>query len=133
MEKITRIIFLYWAPVVAWMAIIFFLSGRQSVMVSTEYLLNFLFFKTLHLIEYAALFVLLVRATGSYPNAFIVTVLYAISDEIHQQFVPTREGKVRDVIIDAAGAGLIWYYLVKLLPKAPEKLKTWARRWDIPS
>lgn len=36
--------------------------------------------------------------------AFIFTVLYAASDEIHQLFVPGREGKVTDVLIDSAGA-----------------------------
>ena len=41
-------------------------------------------------------------------------VLYAVSDEIHQLFVPGRGGQVKDVIIDSAGAGAssIIYLLV---------------------
>ena len=35
--------------------------------------------------------------------AEVIGVLYAISDEIHQVFVPGRSGEVRDVCIDAAG------------------------------
>lgn len=38
--------------------------------------------------------------------ALLATTLYAGSDEIHQLFVPTREGRVEDVVIDAAGGAL---------------------------
>lgn len=31
---------------------------------------------------------------------------YAISDEVHQLFVPGRGRQVKDVIIDSAGAGV---------------------------
>ena len=33
-------------------------------------------------------------------------VLFAVTDEIHQSFVPSREGRVLDVLIDASGAML---------------------------
>lgn len=36
--------------------------------------------------------------------ALIVCVLYAITDEFHQLFVPGRGAQVRDVIIDGVGA-----------------------------
>lgn len=36
--------------------------------------------------------------------ALLICVLYAISDEVHQLFVPGRGGQVKDVIIDSAGA-----------------------------
>lgn len=44
----------------------------------------------------------------------IICVLYAISDEIHQLFIPGRSGEVRDVIIDSAGAttGILCYMIV---------------------
>ena len=47
--------------------------------------------------------------------AFIICVLYAISDEVHQLFVPGRSGEVRDVIIDSAGAGvgIFMYHVLK--------------------
>ncbi len=32
-------------------------------------------------------------------------VLFAVTDEIHQSFVPGREATVRDVVIDAFGSG----------------------------
>jgi VanZ family protein len=36
--------------------------------------------------------------------AFIISVLYSISDEFHQLFVPGRGGQIKDVFIDSAGA-----------------------------
>ncbi|WP_078378821.1 VanZ family protein [Sutcliffiella halmapala] len=33
-----------------------------------------------------------------------ICILYAITDEIHQLFVPGRSGEIRDVLIDSAGA-----------------------------
>jgi VanZ family protein len=36
--------------------------------------------------------------------ALLICVLYAISDEIHQQFVPGRGPGIKDVFIDSAGA-----------------------------
>jgi VanZ family protein len=59
----------------------------------------------------------------------VLAVLYAISDEVHQSFVPTREGTLRDVIIDAIGALLAWTALTQLLHTLPAKLKKWAANW----
>lgn len=132
----------YWLPVFLWMGIIFFLSSRHSVSVSEEYFINFLFFKSLHLIEYAVLYTLMLRAAyrnsserqkkSAYLRAYIITVLYAATDELHQAFVPSRTPKPRDVIIDAIGAGIVWYYLSVQLPRAPKLLKHWARRLAVP-
>ena len=36
--------------------------------------------------------------------SLLVCVLYAISDEVHQLFVPGRGAQVKDVLIDSAGA-----------------------------
>ncbi|GAA4069041.1 hypothetical protein GCM10022410_13710 [Amphibacillus indicireducens] len=33
-----------------------------------------------------------------------ICVLFAISDEVHQLFVPGRAGQVMDVVIDTTGA-----------------------------
>lgn len=127
--------FSFWIPVVVWMAIIFFLSSRERILVSEQQTLNFIIFKTLHVIEYFLLYVLLLRAlrntaglqkTSVFWGTFVLTALYAATDELHQSYVPTREGKVRDVIIDAFGAMLAWYSIQQLLPKAPKKLRTLA-------
>jgi len=44
--------------------------------------------------------------------ALFICVLYAISDEVHQLFVPGRGGQIKDVIIDSFGAVVgIGFYL----------------------
>jgi Predicted integral membrane protein len=47
-------------------------------------------------------------------TAFLLTVLYAASDEIHQTFVDGRSGELRDVLIDSSGAlvGVFLYLLI---------------------
>ena len=47
--------------------------------------------------------------------SFAVCALYAVSDEIHQYFVPGRSCEIRDVIIDSCGilTGLAIIYLIK--------------------
>jgi len=70
--------------------------------------------KTAHFSAYTILSVLIGAAVCPHTNknryrlgiAFVVGVLYAISDEIHQRFVPGRSGEVRDVLIDSAGVAL---------------------------
>lgn len=59
--------------------------------------------KIAHVAEYAVLGALLARATARANLAFALGTLYAISDEIHQSFVPGRAGSPLDVAIDAVG------------------------------
>ncbi|MTI80452.1 MAG: VanZ family protein [Firmicutes bacterium] len=45
--------------------------------------------------------------------AFLICILYAISDEAHQMFVPGRGPGIRDVLIDSFGASVgIGVYLL---------------------
>lgn len=104
-----------WLPVVAWSGIIFLFSSWETPPSPQDTLLNFLLKKTAHLIEYAILYYLAYRAMnhpeGSHPSRWkdailplVFTILYAVSDEIHQSFVSGRHGRAADVLIDAAGA-----------------------------
>lgn len=54
--------------------------------------------------------------------SFIVSVLYAISDEIHQWFVPGRSCRVGDVFIDSMGAlsGILIVLIIVTLIKNPK-------------
>ena len=50
--------------------------------------------------------------------SFFVGVLYAVTDEIHQLFIPGRAGTVTDVLIDSAGVlcgCLVFIFFYKLL------------------
>jgi len=118
-------------PPLLWMALIFYLSSRQRLAVSGNYLVSFMIFKTLHIIEYGILFflwhfALRENGLGPYKNkksiklAAIISILYGIFDELHQTFVPTREGKLRDVFIDSLGVFIFWRFF---LDKAEELLK----------
>lgn len=95
--------------------------------------LQFIVRKSAHFIGYMILGILasgLILYYGNinkkYPLAFLICVIYAISDEIHQLFVPGRSGQVRDVLIDSAGSLLgiiIVMAFEKLLIKINKKHK----------
>ena len=47
-------------------------------------------------------------------TAWGIAVAFAVTDEWHQSFVPSREGQARDVAVDALGAalaiaGILWW------------------------
>lgn len=68
--------------------------------------------KTAHFSVYLLLGVLVMNALRrsgviglkAVALAIGICVLYAVSDEVHQLFVPGRGGQARDVLIDSAGA-----------------------------
>lgn len=119
----------YWIPPFLWMAFIFFLSSRHSVSVTHTFVFDFIIFKTLHVIEYATLYFLLYRALHStklsfssqYWGAAVIAALYAMSDEFHQSFTPSRTPTVRDVLIDIGGI-MITYALIRRFPKLFKKI-----------
>jgi len=99
-----------WLPVLAWAAIIFALSSVPDLgtgLGGWDLLLR----KLAHAAEYAVLGALLLRATGRTGLAFALGTLYAVTDELHQMFVPGRMGRPLDVAIDALGVAcgiLVW-------------------------
>lgn len=57
---------------------------------------------------------------------FVLCVLYAVSDEVHQAFVPERACRLFDVGVDALGCvigGLCFYLLAKLCIRLSQKHK----------
>ena len=67
--------------------------------------------KTAHFLEYALLGVLVCRALGIDVKkkahllgaALAFCSLYAVTDELHQYFVPGRSCQIKDVMIDSSG------------------------------
>ena len=98
-------------------------SGQSGVIVGhlqqampgvSTALLTFLVRKSAHIIAYFVLGVLMYRALRvsirRWPArtvaglALLSCSLYAVTDEIHQLFVPGRSGELRDVMIDSIAA-----------------------------
>ena len=94
--------FRLWAPVVIMAAIIFAFSSVPSLgtgLGTWDLVLR----KLAHLTEYALLGAFLQRALARPWLAVLVGGLYALSDEIHQHFVPGRHAAWYDVASDTIG------------------------------
>lgn len=90
-------------PSIIWMAVIFYFSSKQTTGIGTTSTNRFLILKSFHLIEFAFLAFLLSYAVVKKKIVIIIAYLYAISDEVHQSFVPGRTSRFRDTLIDLVG------------------------------
>jgi VanZ family protein len=94
-----------WIPVVAWAGLIFVLSSFPDLgtgLGGWDLVLR----KLAHAAEYAVLGALLLRATARPGLAFVLGTLYAVSDELHQSFVPGRMGSPLDIALDTVGVAI---------------------------
>jgi VanZ family protein len=124
----------YWLPPFLWMAVIWTLSSQAGSAQNTSRLFllllawlapwagpdhvelgHLLVRKLGHLVEYAVLAILWFRALrgerrlaapASAWMALLVSVAWAVLDELHQSTVPSRTASAADVVIDAVGAAL---------------------------
>lgn len=101
-----------WGPPLALMVVIFYLS-HQPDLSSGLGVVDLVGRKLVHAAEYALLCALWWRALRpavpprvALVASLAVSIAYAVSDEIHQSFVPGRTATPIDVSIDAVGAGL---------------------------
>jgi VanZ family protein len=101
-----------WLPAIAWMALIFYLSAQSRPLGKTP---SPAFSYVAHFGEYAVLALLLFwaqlsrgawkrRVRVSLAVSFVVSVLFAASDEYHQSFVSGRTASWLDFGTDALGA-----------------------------
>ncbi len=114
-----------WIPVVVWGVLIFTLSTSAFTAANTSAIIDpilrwlmpamsaasvdvchNLIRKAAHFTEYGILFWLLVRGPMVRRPylALILCVLYALTDEGHQAFVPGRSASLYDVALDSTGA-----------------------------
>ena len=131
----------YWLPVCAWAGLIFFFSTDHFSSANTAQIFGSLFYWLLqeisteeialvhgavrklgHWSEYCVLAVLMLRALRNETgkkwelrhaiHTLIFVLLYAIGDEFHQSFVPSRTASFGDVMINALGGvcGISWTY-----------------------
>jgi VanZ family protein len=101
-----------WLPPLAWMGLIFVLSAQPDLPQAPGPWLDTLLKKTGHAGAYGVLAWLYQRAlrarfrgsTALRVVSVSLTVVYALSDEYHQTFVPGRNGRLSDVAVDGVGA-----------------------------
>ena len=98
-----------WLPVVVYMAAIFYLSSLPEPVLPAN-----ISDKSAHSFGYTGLAIVVSRAVaGGLPRrvtariaitVLAMTMVYSISDELHQMFVPGRVADIYDVQADAIGA-----------------------------
>ena len=102
-----------WLPAVLWASLIFYASSRSTV--PAPFGISMLVTSVVgHLTGYAVLALLfryaLARSSVSRRRASAVAVvlamLYGLSDEWHQSFVPGRDASLFDLAVDLTGAAI---------------------------
>ncbi len=122
-----------WGPALGLMAGIFWFSHQSQLFVFPESWLDLAVKKLGHATGYFLLAMayrwgLACQRPGGRRQALLawgMALLYALSDEWHQTFVPGRNGNLVDVAVDGLGASLVflaWPWLVARLGLSP-------RRW----
>lgn len=134
---------LKWLAVAIWCGVIFFFSqqngqesGNTSELVKKLFMLigidvnsilgemaTLIIRKGAHFTEYFILCLLTYNALGRgkslkrrLAGALMFTAFYAVTDEIHQYFIPGRACALKDVLIDSSGgvlSGVIMYIRCK--------------------
>ena len=122
---------------ILWMLFIFVMSHNSAVSSSnqssliTDFIskifriedievLEFIIRKIAHLFEYFVLGLLMINYFKKYNNinylfvSMLLCIIYAFTDEIHQLFIPGRNGNIKDIFIDSIGSlvSVISYYLI---------------------
>lgn len=124
---------LLYSALIGWMVLIYLFSDEPHSAEITREIFhdwNYIARKLAHFSEYAFLAMLAIASFSSHIpdeqsldakehkmaffSAIAVAVLYAISDEIHQAFVPGRSALATDVLVDSSGVicgALLYAYL----------------------
>ena len=96
------------------MVLLFVLSSQSGLRVSEDADIDRPLRVLAHLMAFAVLgaallFALCDAVRPSARNvlvAFTIAVLFGLSDEIHQAFVPDRTGQLQDLVVDTIGAAI---------------------------
>ena len=108
-----------WLPLLAWMGLIFYLSAQPDLPHPDAGWLDIALSSGAHAFIFGVLAILWARVLGkrrhALPFAFLLTGLYALSDEFHQAFVPGRHPDPWDLVADGLGAVLalalwLWWH-----------------------
>lgn len=100
------------------MVLIWILSSNPAdAIVKTPFSFDALLKESLHLIEFAILYWLIAFAFMAHNKwserasilAAIIAILYGLTDEIHQSFVPSRSATVIDFVKDTIGVAVSFW------------------------
>jgi VanZ family protein len=108
-------------PVLVYMALIFYSSSgpitSPTLNQIPDYYLHSLGYSLLCMLVFWALHEGLEASGGrwDYLIPILITILYGISDEFHQSFVPARDAELKDVFSDSAGAllGIVFIIILR--------------------
>lgn len=101
-----KLFFYRWGPAILWMGVILSLSSIPGPLLPElgGEPRNILF----HLVEYAVLALLLLKATmGNGLSAGAISLGWAALDEWHQKFILGRACSLKDVLIDMVGVVMV--------------------------
>ena len=115
-----------WIPAIVIMLVIFLSSSTPSSKIQNFGEWDSLVKKGSHMLGYGMLSVAIWYGFNFEPQksgwAWLLALIYAMSDEFHQRFTPGRHSSIVDVLLyDGGGAGLglcvqfIWFRFVKKL------------------
>jgi hypothetical protein len=120
-----------WLPPLLWAGLIFKFSMGSIPVASPVYWQDFVFKKSGHVILFATLAILVYRALiGENVDrkkaailATIIALFYGATDEFHQMFTQGREARIRDVVIDGFGGGIVMSSIYSFVSKLPKPLR----------
>ncbi len=107
-----------------WAGAIFYFSSLRQVKVSDFLFWDLVSKKIAHVCEYAILYFLIYMASNkNFILAYIVTILFAVPEEVRLTFVQRRCGTTLDLGFDSSGANISAYLLWKLKQILPKRAK----------
>jgi len=133
MFQYIRVQLFKWLPALIIMLVIFLISAQPSSQLPNFGRADYLVKKSGHALGYAVLALLYWRAFDFKKEkrwiAWLMAVLYAVTDEFHQSFVSGRHPAILDVIIfDNLGALLsLWLVDVYRKQKRPDVINASSR------
>jgi hypothetical protein len=108
-SRISKVFWYRWGPAVLMMALIFGFSSLPSTVIPSFGKFDFSIKKLGHMMGYALLAPAYLHGIGKkgtteFALAWILALMYAVTDETHQAFIPGRSSAIIDVGIDGIGA-----------------------------
>jgi len=110
-------------PVLVWAGLIYFFSAQSSLPGFDIVAYDYVFKKLSHMTVYGIFYFLVYRAINinkprtqaNWQLPFIITAVYAIVDEFHQVFTPSRHPSPLDVGFDLIGASIAFLRIYRYI------------------